>query len=46
MTNETLSYYNTNAASFIDNTKDVIFTETQDKFLSAVNSAFNEQNKK
>ncbi|MCC8026545.1 MAG: class I SAM-dependent methyltransferase [Clostridium sp.] len=33
----TLEYYNKNAKAFRDNTQNVIFTETQDKFLNYLN---------
>lgn len=33
MKNNTLNYYNTNAASFASSTRSVDFTQTQDKFL-------------
>lgn len=36
MSNTTLSYYNSNAPSFVQNTVDVLFTDIQDVFLECI----------
>lgn len=39
----TLDYYNTNYESFITNTRDVVFSLTQDKFLNKITELFSSE---